>query len=114
MEVQKSIEAAMDVDAGKDQKNNKTSKNSKNKNRKKFKEEKEADRNNKDKDKRRKGSDGENTNDDDDEMLFVRGASPARKGSGNETSSPARKNDKDADNARGKWFRSEQNSFFYW
>ncbi|XP_053977161.1 protein suppressor of sable [Hylaeus volcanicus] len=89
-DVEKAIRAALEEDGARSQDSKSKSKNNRNKSRKRLRDEREEDRS-KDQ-KRRKVSDDENANDDEDEMLFVRGASPVRKDS-QENSSPRHTNE---------------------
>ncbi|XP_017753904.1 PREDICTED: uncharacterized protein LOC108546365 isoform X2 [Eufriesea mexicana] len=89
-DVEKAIRAALEEDGARNQDSKSKSKNNRNKSRKRIRDEREEDRN-KDQ-KRRKVSDDENVNEDEDEMLFVRGASPIRKDS-QENSSPRHTNE---------------------
>ncbi|XP_029045873.1 LOW QUALITY PROTEIN: uncharacterized protein LOC114877448 [Osmia bicornis bicornis] len=89
-DVEKAIRAALEEDSSRSQDSKSKSKNTRSKSRKRIRDEREEDRN-KDQ-KRRKVSDDENINEDEDEMLFVRGASPVRKDS-QENSSPRHTNE---------------------
>ncbi|XP_076630916.1 suppressor of sable [Colletes latitarsis] len=89
-DVEKAIRAALEEDGARNQDSKSKNKNNRNKSRKRLRDEREEDRS-KDQ-KRRKVSDDENVNDDEDEMLFVRGASPVRKDS-QENSSPRHTNE---------------------
>ncbi|XP_058804894.1 protein suppressor of sable [Phymastichus coffea] len=88
-DVEKAIRAALDEDRGKYEKaRNKNDKSSKARSRKRSHD--KDDERARDQ-KKKRTSDDENGNEDDDEMLFVRGASPVRRGS--HESSPVRRDD---------------------
>ncbi|XP_015174026.1 PREDICTED: protein suppressor of sable isoform X1 [Polistes dominula] len=89
-DVEKAIRAALEEDGGRNSDSKSRSKTSRNKSRKRARDERDEDRS-KDQ-KKRKLSDDENGNEDDDEMVFVRGASPIRKDS-QDNSSPRHTND---------------------
>ncbi|XP_043665907.1 protein suppressor of sable isoform X4 [Vespula pensylvanica] len=89
-DVEKAIRAALEEDGSRNTDSKSKNKTNRNKSRKRVRDERDEDRS-KDQ-KKRKVSDEENGNEDDDEMVFVRGASPIRKDS-QDNSSPRHTND---------------------
>ncbi|KAK2586183.1 hypothetical protein KPH14_001449 [Odynerus spinipes] len=89
-DVEKAIRAALEEDGSRNTDSKSKNKTNRNKSRKRVRDERDEDRS-KDQ-KKRKLSDDENGNEDDDEMVFVRGASPIRKDS-QDNSSPRHTND---------------------